>query len=79
MGLHLEETDAVIELGGDGLLLILTGRSALKSADGIAVVRANVGDIGVETAAERGVSVADTGALCESRGPVVGDTALGRR
>ena len=75
MRLDLKEANAVVELGGERLFLVVAGHGALERADGIAVVCANVGDVRVETAAERGVAVADTGALGEGRSV----SALGRR
>ena len=67
MSLHLEKPDAVVELLADGLLLVLAHRGSREGADGVAVVRTDVGDVGVETAAERGVSVANARALCQFR------------
>lgn len=67
MSLHLEQTDAVGELLGDRLFLVLSGGGALQSANGVAVVGANVGDIGVETVAERSVSIADACTLRQVR------------
>ena len=68
MRLNLKKSDTIVELLGDGLLLVVAGHGALKRADGVAVVRTNVGDVGVEAAAEGGITVADTSALGESMG-----------
>lgn len=63
--LHLEQSDTIVELLGDGLLLVLAARGALECTNSIAVVRTNVSDVGIESTAERCVTIADAGSLSE--------------
>lgn len=63
MGLHLKQTNAIGELLRDRLLLILAHGGACQGSHSIAVVRSDVGNVRIEAAAQRGVSVADARTL----------------
>lgn len=65
MRLNLKKSDTIVELLSDRLLLVVASHGALKCANGVAVMRTNVGDVGVESAAEGGVTIADASALGE--------------
>lgn len=67
MRLHLQQSNTIRQLLGNRLFLVFARRSAGNRADSVAVVSADVGDVRVETAAERCVAVADAGALGEGR------------